>query len=48
MVKDIIGNNVNKELNSDKINKLKEIIPNYFDKNGKLDIELLKKNLIKI
>ena len=43
MIRDIIEDNLNKEFNSDKINKLKQIIPNCFDKNGKLDIELLKK-----
>ena len=43
MIKDIIENNQNKNINQDKINQLKQIIPNCFDKNGNLDIELLKK-----
>ena len=43
MIKDIIENNENKSINQDRINQLKQIIPNCFDKNGNLDIELLKK-----
>ena len=43
MIKDIIENNENKSVNQDKINQLKQIIPNCFDKNGNLDIELFKK-----
>ena len=43
MIKDIIENNENVDLNKSKIEKLKQVIPNCFDKNGKLDIELLKK-----
>ena len=35
MIKDIIENNNNKTIN--------EIIPNCFDKDGRLDLELLKK-----
>lgn len=43
MIKDIIKSNNNKTINEDKINKLKQIIPNCFDKDGKLDLELFKK-----
>ncbi len=43
MIKDIIENNENKNINQDKINQLKQIIPNCFDRNGNLDIELFKK-----
>lgn len=43
MIKDIIENNENKSINQDRINQLKQIIPNCFDKNGNIDIELLKK-----
>lgn len=45
MVKDIIENNENSNLNDDKIKKLKNIIPECFDKEGRLDLELLKKEL---
>lgn len=45
MIKDIIESNENANLNNNKINKLKNIIPECFDKNGKLDLELLKKEL---
>ena len=45
MIKDIINNNEKIKINKEKIEKLKEIIPNCFDKNGNLDIELLKKEL---
>ena len=43
MIKDIINSNEKKKLNEDKINKLKQIIPNCFDKDGKFDLELFKK-----
>ena len=43
MIKDIIENNNNKTINEDKISNLKQIIPNCFDKDGRLDLELLKK-----
>lgn len=43
MIKDIIENNENVDVNKNKIKKLKQVIPNCFDKNGNLDIELLKK-----
>ncbi len=43
MIKDIIESNEHKNLNEDKINGLKKIIPNCFDKDGRLDLELLKK-----
>lgn len=43
MVKDIIEKNENIDLNKDKIEKLKQVIPNCFDKEGRLDLELLKK-----
>lgn len=43
MIKDIIEYNENINFNRTKIEKIKEIIPNCFDKNGNLDIELLKK-----
>ena len=45
MIKDIIENNENSNLNDDKIKKLKNIIPECFDKEGRLDLELLKKEL---
>lgn len=45
MIKDIIEKNENTHLNDDKINKLKDIIPECFDKDGRLDLELLKKEL---
>lgn len=45
MIKDIIENNENIDLNKSKIEMLKKVIPNCFDKNGKLDLELLKKDL---
>ena len=34
MIKDVITSNESKKNNSDKINELKEIMPNCFDKNG--------------
>lgn len=43
MIKDIIENNENVDVNKSKIKKLKQVIPNCFDKYGNLDIELLKK-----
>ena len=43
MIKDIIENNDNVDVNKSKIEKLKQVMPNCFDKNGNLDIELLKK-----
>lgn len=43
MIKDIIENNDNVDVNKSKIEKLKQVIPNCFDKHGNLDIELLKK-----
>lgn len=43
MIKDIIENNDNVDVNKSKIEKLKQVIPNCFDKYGNLDIELLKK-----
>lgn len=45
MIKDIMNNNESKKINSDKINKLKEIIPNCFDENDNFYIEKLKKEL---
>ena len=45
MIKDIIDKNENVKPNENKINKLKELLPNCFDKKGNLDIELLKKEL---
>lgn len=45
MIKDIIESNENMDLNANKIEKLKEVLPNCFDKDGKLDLELLKKDL---
>lgn len=42
MIKDIVQSNENKKVNEEKIIQLKNIIPNCFDKDGKLDIELLK------
>lgn len=43
MIKDIVSKNENVKPNDSRIEKLKEIIPNCFDKEGNLDIELLKK-----
>ena len=43
MIKDIIESNEKVDLNKIKIEKLKQIIPNCFNKYGNLDIELLKK-----
>ena len=48
MIKDIIENNNNKTINEDKISNLKQIIPNCFDKDGRLDLELLKKEFNKV
>ena len=45
MIKDVITSNESKKNNSDKINKLKEIMPNCFDKNGCFYIEKFKKEL---
>lgn len=45
MIKDIIDKNENVKPNENKISKLKELLPNCFDKKGNLDIELLKKEL---
>lgn len=42
MIKEIIENNETRKVNEEKILELKKVIPNCFDKNGKLDIELLK------
>ena len=47
MIKDIIESNECKNVNEDKINALKNIIPNCFCKDGSLDIELLKKEFKK-
>ncbi len=47
MIKDIIESNEYKNVNEDKINALKNIIPNCFCKDGSLDIELLKKEFKK-
>lgn len=43
MIKDIIDKNENVKPNTSKIIKLKELIPNCFDRKGNLDIDLLKK-----
>lgn len=43
MIKDIVSKNENVKSNDSRIEKLKEIIPNCFDKEENLDIELLKK-----
>ena len=43
MIKDIVSKNENVKPNDSRIEKLKQIIPNCFDKEGNLDIELLKK-----
>ena len=42
MIKDIIYKNEHVKPNTSKIIKLKELIPNCFDKDGNLDIKLLK------
>lgn len=45
MIKDIIENNENINLNKGKIELLKQFMPNCFTKDGKLDFDLLKKEL---
>lgn len=45
MILDIIESNKEKEIDTEKVEALKKIIPGCFDKEGKLDIELLKKEL---
>ena len=48
MIKDIISKNENVKPNDNKIAKLKQLIPNCFDKDGNLDVELLKKEFNKV
>ena len=45
MIKDIITNNESININENKINALKKIIPECFDRDGKIDVEKLKKEL---
>lgn len=45
MIKDIIKNNEKKQFNSDKIEKLKNILPECFSKEGTFDLELFKRIL---
>lgn len=48
MIKNVIDNNKNVDINADKMNRLKELFPNYFNSNGDFDIytfgEELKEN----
>jgi adenine specific DNA methylase Mod len=43
MIKDILYKNEKVRINDEKIEELKQLIPNCFDKNGNLDIEILKR-----
>lgn len=45
MVKDIIDNNKEIDINKEKINKLKELFPNCFSKNGEFDIAVFEKEM---
>lgn len=45
MILDAIENNKEKKINNEKIEAIRNIIPGCFDKDGKLDVELLKKEL---
>ena len=45
MIKNIIESNYNYDVNMEKINKLKSIFPECFDKNGQLRFEMLKEKL---
>lgn len=45
MIKNIVENNKNIDVNEDKMNKLREMFPDCFDKNGKFDISTFEEDL---
>lgn len=45
MIKNIIDNNKNMDINADKINKLKELFPNCFSNNGEFDMSIFEEEL---
>ena len=45
MIKNIIENNKNADINTNKINKLKELFPNCFNSNGEFDISVFEEEL---
>lgn len=45
MIKNIIDNNKNMDINADKINKLKELFPNCFSNNGVFDMSIFEEEL---
>ena len=45
MIKNIVENNKNIDVNEDKMNKLKEMFPECFSSNGKFDISTFEENL---
>ena len=45
MIKNIVDNNKNMDVNKDKMNKLKEMFPNCFNINGDFDISLFEDEL---
>lgn len=45
MIKNIIENNKNVDINTNKINKLKELFPNCFNSNGDFDISVFEEEL---
>ena len=45
MIKNIIENNKNVDINTNKINKLKELFPNCFNSNGEFDMSVFEEEL---
>lgn len=45
MIKNIVENNKNVDINANKINKLKELFPNCFNSNGEFDMSVFEKEL---
>ena len=45
MIKNIIENNKNIDINTNKINKLKELFPNCFNGNGEFDMSVFEEEL---
>ena len=45
MIKDILENNKNIDINKNKIDKLKDLFPNCFNSNGEFDISLFEEEL---
>lgn len=45
MIKNIIENNKNADINTNKINKLKELFPNCFNRNGEFDMSVFEEEL---